>query len=773
LFVLSLLFWFCLPNPLFNSPTSYVIDDADGQLLGASIAADGQWRFPPNAEVPEKFKQCIIAFEDKRFMQHPGVDLLALSRAVKQHLSKKKVTSGGSTITMQVIRLATRHKRTIWNKLKEIFMAMRLECRYSKNEILSLYASNAPFGSNVIGLDAASWRYFGRSPDKLSWGEMAAMAVLPNSPSLVHPGRNRAILLKKRNLLLDKLRQQGTIDATTAALAKLEPVPDRPLPLPQLAPHLLVRFKADHQTDPQGATRIKTSIKAALQQQVNEILERHHQVLKANDINNIAAVVLDVETGATLAYAGNISHPEDTTMESDVDVVNAPRSPGSTLKPLLYASMLHDGLILPHSLMPDIPTQIAGYHPENFDLGYDGAVPASKALSRSLNVPAVKMLQQFKYERFYDFLHKVGITTLKQPADHYGLSLILGGGENTLWELAGAYADMARVLNHYSKYKGKYDPADYHNPVYTLSISKKPDLQKSGLLDAGSIFYTLQAMEEVMRPGEEMLWQQFSSSQRVAWKTGTSFGFRDGWAIGITPKYVVGVWVGNTDGEGRPNLTGINTAAPVLFEIFRLLPVTRDWFEMPIGEMVKIKVCRQSGYRAGEYCEDTDDESVPKSGLKAPVCPYHQLVHLSADGKWQVSGNCVPPNEIVNKKWFVLPPSMEYYYKTKNYEYHVLPPFRPDCVQAENANPMEVIYPKDGAKIYVPLEADGSRGRVIFNAAHRQAGVKIFWHLDDQYVGETKDFHQMALNPPPGKHTLTLVDGNGNTIHIGFEVLSK
>ncbi len=773
LFVSGILFWFCLPNPLFNSPTSYVIDDADDQLLGAAIATDGQWRFPPNADVPEKFKQCIIAFEDKRFMQHPGVDLLALSRAIKQHLGKKKVTSGGSTITMQVIRLATRHKRTIWNKLKEIFMALRLECRYSKNEILSLYASNAPFGSNVIGLDAASWRYFGRSPDKLSWGEMAAMAVLPNSPSLVHPGRNRAMLLKKRNLLLDKLRQQGTIDATTTALAKLEPVPDRPLPLPQLAPHLLVRFKADHQTDPQGATRIKTSIKTALQQQVNEILERHHQVLKGNDINNIAAVVLDVETGATLAYAGNISHPEDTTMESDVDVVNAPRSPGSTLKPLLYASMLHDGLILPHSLMPDIPTQIAGYHPENFDLGYDGAVPASKALSRSLNVPAVKMLQQFKYERFYDFLHKVGITTLKQPADHYGLSLILGGGENTLWELAGAYADMARVLNHYNKYKGKYDPADYHNPVYTLSTSKKPDLQKSGLLDAGSIFYTLQAMEEVMRPGEEMLWQQFSSSQRVAWKTGTSFGFRDGWAIGITPKYVVGVWVGNTDGEGRPNLTGINTAAPALFEIFRLLPVTRDWFEMPIGEMVKIKVCRQSGYRAGEYCEDTDYEWVPISGLKAPVCPYHQLVHLSADGKWQVTGNCVPPDEIINKKWFVLPPSMEYYYKTKNYEYHVLPPFRPDCVQAENANPMEIIYPKDGAKIYVPLEADGSRGRVIFNAAHRQAGVKIFWHLDDQYVGETKDFHQMALNPPPGKHILTLVDGNGNTIHIGFEVLAK
>jgi penicillin-binding protein 1C len=772
LLISGLLFWFCLPTPLFNSPTSYVIDDADGQLLGASIAADGQWRFPPNTDVPEKFKQCIIAFEDKRFMHHPGFDVLAFGRAIRQHMHAKKATSGGSTITMQVIRIATKHKRTIWNKVREIFMAMRLEIGYSKSQILSLYASNAPFGSNVIGLDAASWRYFGRGPDKLSWGEMAAMAVLPNSPSLVHPGRNRTILLKKRNLLLDKLHAQGVIDSTTASLAKLEPVPDRPVALPQLAPHLLERFKTDRQANIPG-TRLTTSIRLALQQQVNDILERHHQLLKANDINNIAAVVLDVETGSTLAYAGNIAHPEDPEMESDVDVVSAPRSPGSTLKPLLYASMLHDGLILPNSLLPDIPTQIAGYHPENFDLGYDGAVTASKALSRSLNVPAVKMLQQYKYERFYDLLHKAGITTLNKSADHYGLALILGGGENTLWELTGVYADMARVLNHYTRYNGKYDQGDYHSPVYHKVLAGKSDLERSGLLDAGSIFYTFQAMEEVMRPGEEALWQQFSSSQRVAWKTGTSFGFRDGWAIGVTPKYVVGVWVGNTDGEGRPGLTGINTAAPALFEIFRLLPVTRDWFEMPVGEMVKIKVCLQSGYRAGEFCETIDDMWVSKSGLKAPVCPWHQLVHLSADGKWQVTGNCTSPNQIANKAWFVLPPSIEYYYKAKNYEYHVLPPFRPDCVQAENASPMEVIYPKNGAKIYVPLEADGARGRVVFNAAHRQKNVKIFWHLDDKYVGETKDFHQLALNPSPGNHRLTLVDSNGNTIHLGFEVLAK
>jgi len=769
--VLLIAFWLCIPKALFHSPTSYVINDNKGVLLGASIADDGQWRFPYDDAVPDKFKQCIITFEDKRFEHHWGVDILAFARAIKQNLRVHKVSSGGSTLTMQVIRLSTRHQRTFWNKLLEMIMAVRLELSYSKSEILALYASNAPFGSNVVGLDAASWRYFGRSPDKLSWGETTALAVLPNSPSLVHPGKNRNVLLKKRNRLLEKLYDNKIIDSTTLTLSKLEPVPDKPVALPELAPHLLQRVINDHHDEQQLETSFNTTINSDLQQQVTQILERHHSVLAANHINNIAAIVLNVETGATLAYVGNVYHPEDPQLESNVDVINAPRSPGSTLKPLLYASMLHDGLILPHSLIPDIPTQIAGYQPENFDLGYDGAVPASRALARSLNVPAVKMLQKFKYERFYDFLKHTGITTLKQPADFYGLSLILGGGENTLWELAGTYADMARVLNHYSKYHGKYHPADYHQPVYTFVSSPTPQLEKNGLLDAASIYYTMEAMEEVMRQGEEMLWQQFGSTQRIAWKTGTSFGFRDGWAIGITPKYVVGVWVGNTTGEGRPDLTGINTAAPALFEIFRLLPVNRDWFEKPVSNMVKIKVCHQSGYRAGLYCDETDDEWVPMGGLKSPVCPYHQLVHLDRTGQWQVTADCTPPDQIVNKDWFVLPPAMEYYYKNKNYQYHVLPPFRTDCTGADKVGPMELIYPKDGAKVYIPKEADGQRGRMVCNAAHRQLNTKIFWHLDDKFLGTTTSFHQIAINPEPGNHLLTLVDAHGNNLKIRFTVL--
>ncbi|UEG55272.1 penicillin-binding protein 1C [Mucilaginibacter daejeonensis] len=772
LFVALITFWFCLPDPLFDKPTSFVIDDEKGELLGAAIAPDGQWRFPYDGAVPDKFRQCIIAFEDKRFMHHPGVDVLAIGRAIKQNFRHERVSSGGSTLTMQVIRLATDHKRTYWYKFIEMFMALRLELTYSKKEILALYASNAPFGGNVIGLNAASWRYYGRGPDKLSWGETAAMAVLPNAPALVHPGKNRGLLLKKRNRLLDKLADQHIIDSTTAQLAKLEPMPDKPLPLPQVAPHLLEQFKAEYDASSHASTRLRTTLKAGLQQQVTDILERHHRMLRANQINNIAAVVLDVETGAALAYAGNIFHPGDAELQSSVDVANAPRSPGSTLKPLLYASMLHDGFILPNTLIPDIPTQIAGYHPENFDLGYDGAVPASRALARSLNVPAVKMLQRYKYERFYDVLKRAGITTLTQPADHYGLSLILGGCENTLWELTGAYASMARVLHHFNR-TGRYTQADYHHPVYRPTQRTDRPNEKNGLLDAASIYYTFQAMEEVMRPGEEMLWQQFGSTQRVAWKTGTSFGFRDGWAIGVTTRYVVGVWVGNTTGEGRPDLTGINTAAPVMFEIFRLLPVTREWFKAPVDDMVKIGVCRESGMRAGENCEHVDDTWVPAPGLRTPVCPYHQLVHLDASGKWQVNADCASPDQMRHQKWFVLPPSMEYYYKARNYQYRTLPPFRTDCGVAERQQAMEVIYPKDQAKVYIPLEADGNRGRMICNAAHRQPGTKIFWHLDDRYIGETHGQHQIAIAPSAGMHVLTLVDGNGSTTKVRFTILDK
>lgn len=775
-FILFIWFWTSLPNLLFDSPTSYVIEDEKGILLGASIAGDGQWRFPLTNEVPEKFARCIIAFEDKRFYSHWGFDPLALSRAFKQNLKNKQVVSGGSTISMQVIRLSRKKPRTLWQKMLEVVLAMRLELSYSKAAILALYTANAPFGTNVVGLDAAAWRYFGRSPEQLSWGEMATLAVLPNAPSLVHPGKNRQKLLRKRNQLLDKLVAQRQMDQATAQLAKLEPIPDQPIPLPQLAPHLLSRFKMDFAGFHLNSTRVKTTLKQTLQAHVQALLQRYQPHFKSNGINNAAALVLDVESGNTLAYVGNIIDPSNNPeSESHVDMIPALRSPGSILKPLLYASMLSDGLLLPHSLVPDVPTQIGGYTPKNFDLGYDGAVPASKALYRSLNIPAVKMLQQYKYERFHQQLQKLGISTLKKPADFYGLSLILGGCEVSMWEIGGVYASMARTLKHYSRYSGKYDPKDYHLPNYIqTSIKKeKTGFQVASCLDYGSLWYTFQAMQEVMRPGEELLWEQFSSSQKIAWKTGTSFGFRDGWAIGLTPSYVVCVWVGNADNEGRPGLTGIEAAAPILFDIFDLLPKGK-WFDIPYTNLTLTPICTQSGFKSGAYCTQKDTLYIPLNGYKTSICPYHQLIHLNRSQTYQVSSDCESVTNMVHQSWFILPPSMEYYYKMRHRSYKPLPPFDPACVaNREWRQEMELIYPKNDAKIYVPLEIDGKRGKTIVNAAHHDLHARIFWYLDEGFIGATVSVHQLALDPLPGKHVLTLVDDKGNRLVQTFQILDK
>ena len=769
-------FWCSLPSKLFNEPTCFVIEDKDGNLLNASIASDGQWRFPYDENVPDKFMKCITAFEDKRFYSHPGVDILALSRAALKNFRSKEIVQGGSTLTMQVIRLS-RHetKRNLWEKIIESVQSIRLECRYSKKQIMALYTSEAPFGSNVVGLDAAAWRYFGRSPEKLSWGEMAALAVLPNAPALVHPGKNRNILLKKRNALLDKLLADKILDDATCYLSKLEPLPGSPVPLPQIAPHLLQRYKEDVKKNESLLSKSKTTIDISLQKNVTAILDQHHNVLKGNGINNACALVLDVETGNALAYIGNIYHPTDPELESDVDVIKAPRSPGSALKPILYAAMFSDGMILPNSLIPDIPTQIGGYTPQNFDLGYDGAVPASIALSRSLNIPAVKLLQQYKYQRFYDLLKQLGMTTLDRPADNYGLSLILGGSEVTLWDLAGIYAGMARTLNHQKKNKGLALKEDFHSPNYLVKDNETKKALTDDVissLDATSIWFTFEAMEEVMRPGEEGLWQEFSSSQRIAWKTGTSFGFRDAWAIGITSKYVVAVWTGNTDGEGRAGLVGVQTSAPIMFDIFRDLPSSK-WFSKPQNNFSFIPVCRQSGYRANVDCPNPDTIMVSKSGYRAPLCPYHKLIHLDATGTYRVDESCESPANMIHQSWFVLTPAMEWYYKQKNHDYKPLPPFKAGCDLTGGGRQMELIYPRQDAKIYVPLEIDGSRGKTVFTAAHRRPGSKIFWHLDDEFIGTTINFHQIALSPAPGKHLLTIVDENGESISREFDILEK
>ncbi len=746
--MLVLLLWlFVLPQGLFKDTVySTVVESAEGELLGARIAADGQWRFPPAGEVPERFSAALIQFEDRRFRWHPGVDVLAIGRALKENTRSGHVVSGGSTITMQVIRISRGRERTLWQKIVEAVEAVRLECRHSKKYILSLYAAHAPFGGNVVGLEAAAWRYFGVPAGDLSWGESALLAVLPNAPSSLHPGKGREELLEKRNRLLLRLLEHGDIDRDTYNEAVLEPLPEKPVALPSYASHYV-------EGCPEGV-QTRSSIRLPLQRAVEEAVRLRSDALAAEGVADMAAVVIDNSTGEVVAYVGN-SSPERQRPGSEVDIARSPRSTGSILKPLLYEAALEDGTILPGTLLPDIPVNLNGFAPQNFDREFYGAVPANEALARSLNVPAVFLLRSYGVPRFYDVLVKAGLTTLIHDASHYGLSLILGGAEGTLLDIVRAYAGMVRdfstppsaplEMTRNRRLQAPGRARDFANG--RLVSGKIVEGEKAAGVYEGaeppvltnrrlSIWYTFEALKEVNRP-DQLDWRLIGSVRKAAWKTGTSYGFRDAWAVGMIPEYTIGVWAGNAEGEGVPGLTGARAAGPVMFDILNLLP-QGGWFEEPSGSVVWADVCKASGHLAGPECPETVSMPLPERAMESAPCPYHK-------------GGA-----------FVLPPSMEWYYK----------PHHPEYVGAGRASGgarMEFIYPSaPGSVLRMPAKMGGETPGIVFRVAHRNAGETLWWHMDGAYVGETRLIHEIRLSPVPGRHRLTVTDSSGETVSTSF-----
>ncbi|MCD4736600.1 MAG: penicillin-binding protein 1C, partial [Bacteroidales bacterium] len=722
LIIIILILYIAIPLPYLDNPYSTVIYSQEGSLLGAKIAKDEQWRFPKVDSVPYKFKKSVLLFEDQHFFYHPGFNPVSIFRAIIQNIRAGEIISGGSTISMQVIRLARKGKnRTIREKIIEIFLATKLELKYSKSEILSMYTSHAPFGGNVVGLEAASWRYFGRPSYNLSWAESAALAVLPNAPSLIYPGKNKKIFKEKRDRLLTRLLDNNILDSITWKLSLKEGLPQKPKNLPQKAPHLLTKCIKYHE-----GKNVRTTLQSTLQAQTNDIVKRHSNRLKANEIHNAAILVVEVVSGNIVAYTGNTSGEKK--HGNDVDIITSPRSTGSILKPILYASMLNDGELLPNMLIPDIPVFLDGFSPKNYSLRYDGAVPASRALSRSLNVPAVYLLSKYGVDRFYDQLKKLNFSFLNNPPDHYGLSLILGGSEASLWDLCRVYANMANVLVKTVDRNYQYDTEDYNtlNYVFDNKIAEKEsNLSKSPhIFSAASIWFTLEALLEVNRPENETGWKFFSSSDKIAWKTGTSFGFRDAWAIGITPKYVVGVWAGNADGEGRPGLTGVTAASPILFDVFNILEKS-PWFQKPYDEIKEVPLCSKTGYLASVNCTEIDTIGIPSVGLRTNPCKYHKTISLDKSGRYRVFSGCVEDEKMIRKSWFVLPPVMEYYYRQKNPSYKPLPPYKPGCNPSLEEQIMDFVYPEKNSKIYIPKNLSGKRSKTVFSVAHREKNCEL------------------------------------------------
>ncbi len=772
-----LFIWVLVPVKTLNKEWSSVLYGKDDVLLAATVAKDGQWRLPMRDydTIPDKYKTCLLEFEDKRFMYHRGVDYFSLARAFMQNINAGKIVSGGSTISMQVIRLSRGAKtRNIANKLMEMMLASKLEIRHSKGEILKFYTELAPYGGNVVGLKAAAWRYFGRSPSGLTWAEAALLAVLPNSPASIHMSKNRHELKAKRNRLLKRLFDKGHFSHETYTLAIEEDIPDKLQAFPNQNIHLLHKLKRKH---PEKHI-FHTHINAHYQRQAHNILNRYYEEFRKNDIHNAGAIIAETETGNVVAYLGNTGIFDEGGRSVYVDLCAAERSSGSILKPFLYACMLSKGEIMPHSLVPDYPVRFGSYSPKNFNLQHDGAVPASRCIARSLNVPAVNLLKQHGIAVFIEDLNSIGLTTVNRSAGNYGLSLILGSAESRLDELCAAYASMGRRLMHFQDFNARYLQGDIH-PLHYLNHNAETkhnihyNYDNRARINAAGIWHAFEAMKDLKRPDDKGNWKYFNSEQAIAWKTGTSYGFRDAWAIGVTPDYTIGVWVGNASGEGRPDLIGIKTAAPILFDLFDMLPAYDEWFKKPYDAMVKMPVCRQSGYLANPHCSKVDSLWIPKAAYHFPPCPYHTLVHLNEHETHQVSASCYPLEKMKHKSLFILPPAMEWYYRKSYPEYIGMLPWYPGCIAQNQQDVMQILYPDDMSEIYLPVDLGGEKQKVVFKAAHQQGDAKIYWYIDDKYITFTTHRHQIGIIPEPGKHNLILTDDHGNRKIHRFVILEK
>lgn len=765
-------YWlFCLPSPLFRYPLATELLSTEGELLSARIAADGQWRMPAADSISPRLLAAVVHYEDRTFYRHWGISVRGLTRAIRDNVSAGRVVSGGSTITMQVARMARGNRaRTLVQKLVEGLVATRLEWSYAKPEILRLWLANAPFGGNVVGAEAAGRRYYGRSPGELSWAEAATLAVLPNNPSMIHPGRARTALRDKRDRLLDDLAAAGELSAEEARLAKLEPLPAAPHPLPRAADHLLERLRGAD-----GPGRYRSSLDARLQREVTRLVSEHQRVMAGNQVRNVAAMVTEVSSGRVVAYVGNAPGIAPA-FSPDVDIITSPRSPGSLLKPMLYALAQEDGSLLPQQLLADVPTSFANFQPANFYREHDGAVPADEALARSLNIPFVYLLQDYGVPRLHAALRGYGFRQLHQPPEHYGLSLILGGGEITMEEINGWFLGMARQQRYFYERQGQYQTADFHRPTLLDAERRDPLANLTmtpGAISAGAGFPTLEAMTELSRPDETGAAHRFNSHRRVAWKTGTSFGFRDAWAVGCTPAYVVSVWAGNADGEGREGLVGVRAAAPLLFRIFRALENDRQdaprWFERPYDAMTEADVCTTGGYLAGRDCP-AEKRWVAAGAERGRACALHRLVFTNESATYQVRQNCGdgPP---VARQWFMLPAREAYFYQRRHPGYQPAPPLHPDCRGIAQADlPMQFIYPYRNGSLSPTRNWKGETEPIFFELAHRDRDATVYWHLDEDLVATTKTFHTTALVVPPGSHQITVVDEHGNRLRKRFQV---
>ncbi len=741
------------PRPLFEPDYSTLVLDRNGQLLRAFLNGRQQWCFPPDSSlpIPVKLRAAVLHFEDRRFDSHPGVDPFALARAVYQNTVAWSVKSGASTLTMQVARLMRPKPRTYVNKALETLLALKIERYRTKDEILRLYLDHAPYGGNIVGYQAATRRYFRKPPDELTWSEAAALAVLPNAPGLVSPTADPRRLLKKRNRLLAELQSAGYFDTETLNLARAEPVPTRVHAFSVLAPHLCRLVKRDH-----PGRRITTTIDAELQRGLEATVDRYLEGLEHLGIGNGAALLAETGSGNVRAYVGSRGF-FSAEHEGQVDGVIAPRSSGSLLKPFLYARSIDEGLILPQTLVKDVPTFFRGFSPSNADEAYEGLVRADDALVKSLNVPAVRLLRRYGVFNFHRFLHDAGLSTLVRRADDYGLPLILGGAEVTLWDMARLFRSLGRG--------GRNESLRYLQ-------EQKPVTPPASLFSEGAAFLALEALRKVRRPGVEYYWRHYREQWPLAWKTGTSYGRRDAWALGVNPQWTIAVWVGNFSGEGNPAMSGAQTAGPLLFDIFNRVPkdLDRAWFARPDAELSTVTLCVDSGRPVNPYCSRPIQARATRHGRPMERCSYHRSIVLNRIGNRQVCSLCWKQGDYKLARQTVYPSDVVQYLRARGQVLQDPPPHNANCPGQPATRPLQLVYPTSDSRLQVGRDLNGVRQKIVLRAAHTDRKRVIFWYVNSRYLGRTVDRHRLPVALAPGVQDLEVVDSRGVRDGVRFYV---
>ena len=725
---------------------STIITDKNGEVINAFLTKDEKWRMKTELnEISPLLRKTIIAKEDKYFYHHPGVNPVAIVRAGFKNIFRMKRTSGASTITMQVARALEPRKRNLGSKIIEIFRAFQLEWKYSKNEILQMYLNLVPYGGNIEGVKSASLLYFAKDPDHLSLAEITALSIIPNRPSSLVMGKNNDHIIKERNRWLQKFATDKVFTAKEIEDALAEPLTATRNTVPHYAKHLSIKLYQN------GDYAYKTHIDLNTQLKTEKIVEDYVRAQRLRNINNASIVIIDNKTHKVISYVGSANF-NDTTDGGQVNGAAAIRQPGSTLKPLLYALGMDEGLLTPKMMMNDVAVNYDGYAPENYDQKYNGYVTAEYALEHSLNIPAVKELRALGKEKLVQKLASCNFKQVDKDRYKLGLSMILGGCGTTLEELTGLFSAFA-------------NDGVYISPSYS---DKDSIHKKVNVVSPEAAFMITEILSKVNRPDFPINWQATERMPKIAWKTGTSYGRKDAWSIGYNKNYTVGVWVGNFSGLGVADLSGANTATPLLFKIFNTIDYDSDeeWFKQP-GDCDTRMVCSETGLLPADHCTNLImDYYIPLISTTAK-CNNIQEVYISADEKISYCKNCAPAAGYKKKFYKTAEPEMQLWFEENRIAYQKIPAHNPECETIFKGNAPSITSPANGSEYLISKK---NKEPLQLTCKTSTDVSKVYWYINNKFYKAAAPGEKQFFVPDEGAVKISCTDDKGRNRDIKIMV---